>query len=296
MGKGCVIVLGTFDGVHKGHKAVLNSALAFKDFNAVAVTFPEPPKRKTQSAFVPMLMTSEQKNEMLKSMGFSEIMLLDYDEIHTMSPQEFLDMLAEKYDIKAIVCGFNYRFGNGGAGDAAFISSYCNSIGAEAVIVPKTEVSGQVVSSSFIRELIANGDITFANMLLDRPYQFTAEVVHGDERGRTMGFPTINQQLDENLAVPKFGVYASAVSVDGKDYPAVTNIGIRPTFLLKKPMSETYIIDFDGDLYGKNITVKLLSYLRGESRFDGLDDLKAAIENDKETALKAFKAGVINVI
>ncbi len=288
-----VIVLGTFDGLHKGHKAVLNAALNFKTLSPVAVTFSEPPKRKTQNVFVPMLLTFEKKTEMLESMGFSEIFVLDYDEVHDLEPIEFLDMLFEKYSIKAVVCGFNYRFGKGGQGDAALLSHYCFEHGAEAVVVPAATVSGQTVSSSLIREMIANGDISFANMLLGHPFSFDATVIHGEERGRTMGFPTINQQLNEQLAVPRFGVYASAVTVDGKDYPAVTNIGIRPTFLLKKPLCETYIIDFEGDLYGENVTLKLLSFMREEERFDNLEQLAAAIESDKEKAVKAFNSGIL---
>lgn len=288
-----VIALGTFDGLHKGHQAVLNAALSFKDLTPVAVTFPEPPKRRTQSTFVPMLLSVQKKNEMLKTMGFSEIFVLDYDEVHDIEPSDFLDMLFGKYEVKAVVCGFNYRFGKGGQGDAALLSHYCSEHGAEAVVVPATTVSGQTVSSSLIRELIANGDISFANTLLGRPFSFDSEVIHGEERGRTMGFPTINQQLDEQLATPAFGVYATAVTIDGKDYPGVTNIGIRPTFLLKKPLCETYIIGFEGDLYSKTITIKLLSFMREEQRFQSLEELVYAIENDKEKAVKAFNSGIL---
>lgn len=291
--KPTVAVFGTFDGLHKGHLAVLNAALNFENLNPVVVTFPEPPKRKTQSNFVPMLMPTEQKNQMLKSMGFADIIELDYDKVHDIEPTAFLDMLFAEHDIKAMVCGFDYRFGCFGSGDAALMSQYCSEHGAESVVVPATSVSGQTVSSSLIRDLIAKGDISFANMLLGRPFSFTSEVVHGEERGRTMGFPTINQRLDENLVTPKFGVYATSVTVDGKDYPAVTNVGIRPTFVLKKPLSETYIIDFDGDLYGKNVTLKLLDYMRGEERFESLEELAYAIESDKEKAIKIFNAGIL---
>lgn len=290
---GYVIVLGTFDGLHKGHQAVFNAALNFKNLIPVAVTFPEPPRRKVQNVFVPLLMTAEDKYSMLKSIGFSEVFVLDYDKVHDLEPIDFLNMLFEKYNVKAMVCGFNYRFGRGGSGDAALMSQYCSEHGAEAVIVPATTVSGQVVCSSLIRELIANGDISFANMLLGHSFTFTSEVVHGEERGRTMGFPTINQRLDDELVTPKFGVYASAVTVDGRDYPAVTNIGIRPTFVLKKPLSETYIIGFEGDLYGKKVTLKLLDYMRGEERFQSLEALADAIESDKEKALKTFEAGIL---
>ena len=285
---GNVIALGTFDGLHKGHMAVLNAALGFGGLIPIAVTFPEPPKRKISGTFVPMLMTSKQKMAGLREMGFQDIFVLDYDTVHDYSPKDFLDLLFQKYDVKAMVCGFNYHFGKDGVGDAAFLSEYCHEHGAEAVVVPATQVSGQTVSSSLIRELISTGDVSFANMLLGRPFSFSNEVVHGDERGRILGFPTVNIPLDGQLVMPKFGVYASAVSVDGREYAAVTNIGIRPTFLLEKPLSETYIVDFNGDLYGQKVTVKLLEYMREEKQFDTVEQLKAAIENDSQAAVKAF--------
>ncbi len=283
-----VVALGTFDGLHKGHEAVLNSALGIKGLIPVAVTFNEPPKRQVTGKFVPMLMSAEDKNERLRQMGFKEVFVLDYNEVHDLSPKAFLDMLFDKYDIKAAVCGFDYRFGKGGEGNAAFLSAYCNDVGAQAVVCPVTSVSGQVVSSTLIRELISNGNVSFANLLLGRPFSFKTTVEHGDGRGHTLGFPTLNQPLDENLAQPKFGVYASIVAVDDKEFPSVTNIGIRPTFVLKKPLSETYIFDFNGDLYGKQVAVKLLNYIRPEERFNSAEELKKKIQEDKEIAKKEF--------
>lgn len=292
---GVVVALGTFDGLHKGHMSVLNTALNFETLTPVAVTFLEPPKRKTIEEFVPMLLPSEEKISRLKKIGFEEIFVLNYDEVHDLSPVDFLDMLFKKYNVKAVVCGFNYRFGSGGKGDALVLSDYCRQHNAESVIVPDFAVSGQTVSSSRIRELIKNGDVNFANMLLGYPYSFTNEVIHGEERGRKMGFPTVNIPLDEDLVLPKFGVYASSVIIDGKNYAAVTNVGIRPTFLLKKPISETHIIDFNGDVYGKTVTVKLLKYIREEKCFDGLDSLKQAIEEDKKISAGVFRDNVAKI-
>lgn len=286
--KGYVLALGTFDGIHKGHLSVLNAALNLKELVPAVVTFDEPPKRHTTGNFVPMLMSFEQRAEQLEKMGFAEIFVLEYDKVHNLTPQEFLDMLFEKYNVKAIVCGFNYRFGKGGIGDVAFLSSYCYNHGAETIVCPETVFSGQTICSTLIRNLIADGNISFANMLLLMPFGFKTEVVHGQKRGRTMGFPTINQKLDGNLVMPKFGVYASVVFFDGKEYPAVTNIGIRPTFELQTPMSETYIVGFDGDLYGKKVTVKLLEYLREEQKFDNLEALQSAIMSDSDKAVAEF--------
>lgn len=288
--KGIAVALGTFDGLHIGHKAVLSAALKFTDCDAVAVTFGEPPKRHTSGEFVPMLMTAEEKNRALREMGFSAVDVLDYDKVRDIPARDFLDMLFEKYDIKAVTCGFNYRFGAGGSGDAALLTAYCHEHKAEAVVCPASTVSGQTVSSTLIRELISDGKIPFANTLLGRHFSISGKVIHGDARGRTIGFPTVNQLLDPEIVTPLFGVYATAVTVGGRMYPAVTNIGIRPTFLLQKPMSETNIIGFEGDLYGDDIRVELLSFLRPETRFDGMDQLKAAIANDAEAAKAAFAA------
>ena len=289
---GVVVALGTFDGLHRGHMSVLNAALSFNSLTPVAVTFLEPPKRKTTDEFVPMLLSPEEKLHRLRKMGFEDIFVLDYDEVHDLSSISFLDMLFQKFNVKAVVCGFNYRFGKGGQGDALTLSDYCRQHNAESVIVPDFAVSGQTVSSSRIRKLIKNGDVSFANMLLGYSYSFTNEVIHGEERGRKMGFPTVNIPLDENLVLPKFGVYASSVVVGGKSYAAVTNIGIRPTFLLKKPLSETYIIDFDGDIYGETVTVELLKYIREEKCFDGLNSLKQAIEEDKKISAGVFRENI----
>ncbi len=293
-GNQSVAVFGTFDGLHKGHRAVLNAALAFENLTPIAITFDEPPKRYISNEFIPMLMTSERKKQTLNQLGFKTVEVLDFNEIRNLSAEEFLDKMFEKFNIKVAVCGFNYRFGRGAEGNAEFLNAYCHERGAEAVICPGTLFSGQIISSTLIRNLISNGQMAFANTLLDSPFSFCTEVIHGAERGRSFGFPTVNQQLDKNLVTPKFGVYASAVTVNGKDYPAVSNIGIRPTFLLKEPLSETHIIGFNDDLYGKKVEIKLLDYLREEMRFGSADDLKNTLGADKAAAEKIFSETNLN--
>lgn len=283
-----VAVFGTFDGLHKGHKAVLNAALAFKDLKKIAITFDEPPKRRISDVYTPMLMTSERKVQELKNKGFDVVEVLDFDLIKDMSAKNFLDLMFQKFHIKVAVCGFNFRFGKGAEGNVEFLNDYCRKHGAESVICPPMSVSGQEVSSTLIRELIADGNIGFANLLLGEPFSFKTMVEHGDERGRTIGFPTVNQQLQDELVVPKFGVYATAVVIDGKCYAGVTNIGVRPTYLLKKPQSETYISGFSGDLYGQKLEIKLLSFLREEIQFGSAEELKNAIAADEKKALKEF--------
>lgn len=285
--KESVIALGTFDGLHKGHLSVLNCALNFKNLRPVAVTFPEPPRRRLTGEDIGMLMTSDEKNEKLRAMGF-EIKELDYEKIHDLTAEEYLDRLFKELNVKAAVCGFNHRFGKGGLGDAEFLSSYCHARGAEAVVCPNLIISGQEVSSSSIRELISKGNISLANHLMGRYFSFESEVYHGEKRGRDLGFPTINQALAKGLVVPKYGVYATAVTVDEKQYAGVTNIGIRPMFELAAPQSETYICDFSQDIYGKTVNIKLLKYLREEKRFDSVEDLKQAIAANVLEAKQEF--------
>ena len=287
--KKVAVALGTFDGLHKGHRKILGAALQDKGLMPVAVTFLEPPKRYTSSDFVPMLMSGERKIELLKEMGFAEICTLDYREVHNMTAKEFLDFLFSKYDVELAVCGDNYRFGKGGAGDAEYLKEYCSSNNAKAEVFPMEEVDGRVVSSTLIRGVIAKGQMAVANALLGQPFSFKTEVIHGEKRGRTLGFPTVNQPLDAQLVTPKFGVYASRVTIENKKYPAVTNIGLRPTFNHKIPISETYIIGFEGDLYGQKIEVELVEFLREEKVFSNIEELKNAILKNAKEAEKIIE-------
>lgn len=278
---GSAIALGTFDGIHIGHTTVLKSALGFDDLKPIVVTFNEPPK-KYKGEYSPMLISTKEKIKTLQEMGFAEIISLDYLKVCDLSPKEFLDLLLEKYNAKVLVCGFNYRFGKGGEGTAQFLVDYCAKMGLTAIVCPAVEYADATVSSSFIRQLIENGDVGFASKLLGRYFSFKGEVIGGDKRGHALGFPTANVLPDSCLVMPKFAVYATRTVVDGAEYPSVTNIGLRPTFLLDKPLSETHIIGFEGDLYGKTIEIKFVKYLRDETKFDSLENLKETIAKDIE--------------
>ena len=170
-------------------------------------------------------------------------------------------------------------------GTAKTIAEYCKANGIEAVISEQVTSCGSAVSSQRIREMVEQGDIETANALLSRELFFEQTVQHGDMRGRTIGFPTVNQQLPGGFVVPKFGVYASHVTAGGKVYRGVTNIGIRPTFRLDNPLCETYIIGADGDMYGKSLTLSLYKFIRPERKFDSLEELQQQIEKDRNAAL-----------
>lgn len=274
MTEGCSIALGMFDGVHLGHQAVLKNATN-SDFKSVAITFSSLPF-KTGG----WLMTKEQKETELKKQGIDEVVFLDFCEVCEMDPDEFMTYIEEKYDVKKICCGFNYRFGRRAAGDTAFLENYCNEKGIEFSLCDKISYGGKTVSSSYIRSLISDGKISRATALLSRPFSFKAKVSHGDQRGRAIGFPTTNQVYPEGLATPKFGVYKTKVLIEGKEYLGITNIGLRPTFRNDFVSAETFIKDFSGDCYGKEIELFLLEFIRPEKKFDSVEELKAAISDD----------------
>jgi len=283
------IALGTFDGVHIGHIKVLEMALSFNAFSPMVVSFSEPPKRSMGLSDVQLLMTAEGKHDMLLYMGFKNQVYLDFQKVRDMKPSCFVDMLINDYKAAVIVCGFNYRFGKDGSGDVNFLKSYCEQHSVKCVVCPPAKMDGEVISSTTIRSLIESGDVSKAARYLGRPVSFQAEVVTGDQRGRTIDYPTINQRFSDNVVMPKNGVYASYSYVNGKAFPSVTNIGIRPTFLLDKAISETNIMGIKDNLYGENIKIELIQFLREEKKFASLIELKEQISRDTNKAKKILK-------
>lgn len=284
------IALGNFDGLHKGHADVINSAVkqSFNGLVPYVLIFDQHPQQVLTGRTPRQLMTYNQLKDITGKMGCG-ILHISFDEIRNMSPEEFVkNILADKLNAGFISCGFNYRFGKNGVGDTDTLTKLCSLYDIEISISDAVEYSGTAVSSTRIRKEIENGNIEDANNMLGRYFSYDSEVVSGDQRGRTLGFPTMNQFFPENFIVPKYGVYASKSFIDGKWYPSVTNIGIRPTIGNSKPRSETSVIGFSGDLYGKNIPVALLSFLRDEIRFSSLDELSAQIKKDSGKASEIF--------
>ena len=270
------IALGTFDGVHKGHRAVLNLP---DDMKKTAVVFPLPPKA-VLSGEPRAIMTERDKFEALKKIGIDEIFPLDFDKVKDMPPEFFLEFLKEKFSPDLISCGFNYHFGKNAAGNTELLRDFCRCNGIELNCHGAVSENGEPVSSTRIREYLKKGEIERANKLLTFPFSFTAEVISGDRRGRTIGFPTVNQRYPSELIPLKFGVYKTKIVLDGAEYEGITNIGIRPTFKTDYIISETYIIGFSGDLYGKSVTIQPLEFVRGEVKFSSVEELKRQIEAD----------------
>jgi len=277
------IALGMFDGVHIGHKAVLEGAVK-SPYRSVAVTFSSIPG-KAEGA----LMTPREREEKLRAIGVDEVLFLNFFEVKDLSPKAFLESLSEKYDIGKICCGFNYRFGKKAAGDTDFLRNWCNGTGIEFFEWPEVVSEGKTVSSTYIKALIAEGKTEKAAELLGEPFSFTAEVVKGDQRGRTWGLPTINQLYPEGKARPKNGVYQTVVEIRGKRYDGVTNIGLRPTFITDYISSETFILDYSDDCYGETVKTELYTFLREEKKFSSVDELIAAIKQNAEQVKMSSK-------
>ncbi|MEG1886531.1 MAG: riboflavin biosynthesis protein RibF [Oscillospiraceae bacterium] len=283
------IALGSFDGLHLGHMAVLNSALEIRNMSPCAATFHVPP-RQSGRQLLSLLMPAEDKLLVLKRMGFKDIFSLDFEEIKDLSPKDFFEILLEKYDAGAVCCGFNYHFGKNAEGNHETLRNLCEENDVLCVVCPEKKVDGDIVSSSAIRHLVGTGDMPCAGKLLGRPFSFFSEVIGGDQRGRTLGFPTINQYYPTDMVEPKYGVYACFAVVDGKEMPAICNIGIRPTFRVDNTYCETYIFDYSGDLYDKMIEIKLIKFLREEKKFAQVEQLVEAIKNDVEVAKEYINA------
>ncbi len=285
------LALGNFDGLHEGHLQVL-SAVAQQKKNGltpVLVRFEPHPAAVLRGKTPDRLLTERVHNMVLDSYEVQE-KVLDFLTVCEMSPDQFVaQVLVQNLQAGFVACGFNFRFGKNGIGTAQDLKRITAAHGVECFIAPEFTFENETVSATRIRNCIRNGQIEQANAMLTRPFSYDFEVVGGDRRGRLMGTPTINQYFPQGFAVPKSGVYASFAVVDGVCYPAVTNIGIRPTFNGTSERSETWIMHFSGDLYGKHIPVYLLKYLRGEVKFDNMDSLRNQILSDAVQSQAAFE-------
>lgn len=282
LNSGCAVALGNFDGLHIGHLAVIDKtvSLAGDKLTAAVLLFDEHSMKTVSGEAPPKLISDEERAEIFKEKEI-EPFTIRFSEIKDLSPEEFIeDILIKKLDAKTVVCGFNYRFGNKAKGDAKLLEEICIEKNIKCVIIDEVEMNGMPVSSTAIRNAVECGDIAKANVMLGRTFGYETTVIDGDKRGRTWGFPTINQRLPEGFVVPRFGVYQSTVTVDGKKYKGVTNIGSRPTVGTKDVLSETHILSFEGNLYGKTVDIRLERFIRAEQKFASFQELIEQIKAD----------------
>lgn len=291
---GTAIALGYFDGLHKGHRNVLSLAAAEKENGLIPVcfTFSKSPKSVLNGTQSNALMTSEDKIKTLERLGIERTYQADFEKIMNMPAKDFAQkILIDTLKAEKLFCGFNYRYGKNGEGSAETLKSFCDNKGVELTVVPATESEGEVVSSTLIRKLITDGNVKRANELMCSRFGFSSVIEHGKRLGRELGTPTINQPLCSELVVPKFGVYASIVTLEnGETYCGVTNIGIKPTVGGNTPLCETWMPKYKGgEIYGQSADVRLLEFIRKERKFSGIDELKNAIIDNSKTALKIYE-------
>lgn len=289
-----VVALGLFDGVHLGHAAVIKKACSLaKDMGATAAVFTfsadgdRPTKKKNQG----FIATETVKFGLFEKLGVSFAAAPKFEQIKNLSPKAFVkDILIDAMRAKAIVCGYDFHFGSGASASAEDLKSFAKEYGCEVTVIPAQKNSdGEAISSTGIRLLLEAGKIKEANALLGHCYQIDFEVESGRHLGSKLGFPTINQAYRCGYAVPKFGVYAAAALIKGQYYPAVANVGVKPTVGgVKNPLAETYIMGIDSDLYGKHINVSFLEFLRPEKKFDSIEELKNQIEINSRQAKEIF--------
>ena len=232
-----------------------------------------------------LIMENEKKIEILEDEKVDILCFKDFDtEFMKLTPKEFIQLLIDKYNAKGIIVGFNYKFGYKNLGNVKLLEELKEIFNYELYVIDKCLYDGDVISSTRIRNLILEGDVSEAAEMLSRPYSLTGEVVHGRKIGRTMGFPTANLDINKNLILPKVGVYYTNVKVNNNIYKGITNIGNNPTVNGKKITIETYILDFDEDIYGEHIEVSFIKKIRDGKKFNGLQELKEELERNKEFA------------
>ena len=286
----CALALGTFDGVHIGHAKVLGEAASAAKSGGLAarvLTFPDLPGDFIETrARVPRIMSNALRERAIYACGAEEICYFDLKNGgFEYTAERFVDeIVLGRLNAKEVFCGFNFRFGRGGAAGPRELGELLSARGAKLTVIPPVELDGEPVSSSRIRRLIADGDVANAARALGRPYATDFPVEHGRQIGRSIGFPTINNRFPQGRLIPGFGVYATRALVDGVWHGSVTNVGTKPTVGGQEVTEETHIFGVDEDLYGRIVEVEYVARIRSEIYFESLEELRLQIERDKEAA------------
>lgn len=276
-----ILLLGYFDCLHKGHIELIKKAKETKDVKSCKIamfTF----KNDDFSNGGALLLYKERLAK-AERLGIDEIIAADFNEkFKNTSYRDFFDTLTDTLSVEALVCGFDYSFGKNAEGNVNSLSELCKEKSIPLFVVPKTEINGEKISTTMIKSLLLRGEVKKADELLSEPYSITGKIVKGRQVGRQIGFPTANINVPEKKFRIKCGVYKTHVIIDGKRYEGITNYGARPTFDLDFVLTETFIKEFDGDLYGKDITVFFDDYIRDIEKFYNQEDLKKQLEKDKK--------------
>lgn len=264
--KRIAVAVGDFDGMHRAHKTVVTGA---DDVIIYSV----------HNKFSLMQKSIFEKR-------FPNTVFADFEKIKGMSGEEFVEkIIIGKFNAGIILCGFNFCFGKNASWSALDLRKYLEGRDIWVRILEHLDFDGAPISSTRIRKAVEEGNVEYASEMLGYNFTFENTVLHGDQRGRLVGFPTINQHLPKGLTVPKFGVYESRTFVGDREYKSFTNIGIRPTWKVEEPLCETHIFDYDGSLYGETVRIELVRYLREEKLFSSLDELKKQLDYDKSNII-----------
>ncbi len=285
------VALGTFDGLHTGHKAVIACTLSKKERGLIpfVMLFDSHPLLTLTGSSPASILQDDLREERIREMG-AQIKYISFSEISDYSAEEFFDkIIVGRFNARAVCCGENYTFGKGGKGDCRLLASMCAERNMEFDKIPLVRCDFRPVSSSRIREEIVKGNIAKANEMLGCEFAYRSVVKSGFHRGHLIGAPTGNQYFPDCFCIPKYGVYASAAVFDGREYPAVTNIGVRPTFENSDLRSETCIIGFEGNLYGKSIEIRLIDRIRDEKKFNSAEELGRQINIDAQKSARIFE-------
>ena len=289
-----VLTLGVFDGLHLGHQRIMQTVVERAqavDAVATAITFdPHPRAVLHPETAPPLLQTLDQRLANFEVLGIEQTIVIHFDRAFaSLRAEDFVrSIIHDRLHAKEVFIGKDFAFGHSRNGNIELLQKMGNELGFSAFEAPEFSFRGRRISSSTIRELLAEGKINFVRRMLGRPYGVEGVIIRGNRRGHTIGFPTANLR-PHNRVIPKFGVYATATLLDGVWRPSITNIGVRPTFENTADSSiETYIFDFDRDIYGDVIRVRFLYWIRDERKFGGPDELKDQIARDVQRARNFF--------
>jgi len=299
--QGFVITQGTFDGVHGGHDCVLNRVKQLSTQYGVPsmlITFHPHPRLivHPNDPSIQLLTSIEEKAKKVLSKGIDSVLVLEFTEaMAQLDPEEFVkQILVDQLKVKAMVVGYDHRFGKNRKGSFHDLLQFSQKYGFKVDEINAHLIDDIAISSTRIRQALSSGDLSTANKMLGSPYTLSGTVIHGNKRGRTIGFPTANLELSEShKLIPPMGVYAGYVEIEdeiffNKKFTAMINIGVRPTVDGSNLSIEAHILEFNADLYGKKIEIQLCQFLRNEQKFDGIESLKTQLETDKINTLKAL--------
>ena len=300
--KNTVVTIGTFDGIHRGHRKILDELLRIsKEENSrnFVITFEPHPRTVVAQKFdIRLLTTLEEKKEIFENCGIENLMVINFTkEFSKLTSEEFIrKFICDKIGARHVVIGYDHKFGRNRDGNESTLRSLGEKFGFDVTQVPPIKENDVVISSTLIRNLLLNGKVEEANSYLGRNYLLSGKVVHGAGRGISLGFPTANLQPNsKRKLIPANGVYAVSVKLENKVYFGVMNIGFRPTFnQTPHAITEVHVLDFNKDIYGENITIGFVKRLRDEKKFGGKEELIKQIKDDIQKTKEIFKERVIN--